>query len=207
MLQTMADQIAAAIDNAQLFAEAQAHLREVEKVQRLRIHDQWSEFLSAYGTPTYERTRAEVLPLSDETVLPEVEQAIQERKAVVRSGTGNGAGQATVIVPIRLRDEAVGVLGLQDTEGGRQWTDGEIALIEAIADQLALAIENTRLLEETQQRAEQERIIADITARVRASMDPETILQTAVRELGTALGTDRAFIQLGVGSQDSVNDK
>jgi GAF domain-containing protein len=202
VLQTMADQIAAAIDNAQLFAEAQAHLREVENIQKLRIRDQWAEFLSTYRTPTYERTRAEMPPLSDETVLPEVEQAVQERKAVVKSGIGNGSGQAAIVVPIRLRDEAVGVLGLQDTEGGRQWTDGEIALIEAIADQLALAIENARLLEETQQRAEQERIIADITARVRSSMDPETILQTAVRELGAALGSDRAFIQLGVGSRD-----
>jgi GAF domain-containing protein len=203
VLQTMADQIAAAIDNAQLFAEAQAHLKEVEEIQRLRIRDQWAEFLSAYGAPTYERTQAEVPPLSDEVMPPEVEQAMTQRKAVVKSGTSNGTGQAAVIVPIRLRDEAVGVLGLQDIEGKRQWTDGEIALIEAIADQLALAIENTRLLEDTQQRAEQERIIADITARVRASMDPETILQTAVRELGAALGTDRAFIQLGVGTRDS----
>ena len=87
-------------------------------------------------------------------------------------------------------------------EGTRQWTEGEIALIEAVVDQLALALENTRLLEETQQRAEQERIIAGITAQVRASMDLETILQTAVRELGVALGTDRTFIQLGVDSQD-----
>jgi len=66
-----------------------------------------------------------------------------------------------------------------------------------------LALENARLLEETQQRAEQERIIASITARVRASMDPETILQTAVRELGAALGTDRAFVQLGVERQNN----
>jgi GAF domain-containing protein len=200
VLQTMADQIAAAVDNAQLFAEAQARLREVEEIQRLHVREQWAEFLSTYGTPTYERTQSDVTPLSDDILTPEVAQAMRQRTMVVKSGTGNETGQAAVIVPIRLRDEAVGILGLQDIEGGRQWTDGEIALIEAVADQLALAIENTRLLEETQQRAEQERIIADITSRVRASMDPETILQTAVRELGAALGTDRAFIQLGVGT-------
>jgi GAF domain-containing protein len=66
---------------------------------------------------------------------------------------------------------------------------------------MALAIENARLLADTQQRAERERVIANITARVRASMDPKTILETAVRELGTALGTDRAFVQLGAGRQ------
>jgi hypothetical protein len=65
---------------------------------------------------------------------------------------------------------------------------------------MALAIENACLLDETRQRAEQERIVANITAQVRSSMDAETILQTAVRELGAALGADRAFVKLGVGA-------
>jgi hypothetical protein len=68
---------------------------------------------------------------------------------------------------------------------------------------MALALENARLLEETQQRARRDRLIADITARVRSSRDPETILRTAVRELGAALGTDRARVQIGTGIQPS----
>ena len=72
-----------------------------------------------------------------------------------------------------------------------------LAAAAARADQLALAIENVRLIAETQQRAERDRLIADITAQVRASMDVERILQTAVRGLGAALGTERAFIKLG----------
>ena len=73
--------------------------------------------------------------------------------------------------------------------------------MDEICTQIGLALENARLLEETQERAEQERIIANITAQVRSSMDPETILQTAVRELGAALGSDRAFVRLGVDGQ------
>ena len=124
-----------------------------------------------------------------------------QRKMVVKSSTGNKTEQAALVVPIRLRDEAIGVLGLQETKDGRRWTEDEVTLIETIADQMALAIENARLLTDTQQRAERERVIANITAQVRASMDPETILQTAVRELGAALGTDRAFVRLGTGQQ------
>jgi GAF domain-containing protein len=172
----------------------------VEEIQRRYVREQWADFMAAYGTPAYERTQPDVAPLGD-TVLPEVKQALVQREKVLKTRTDNGTEQASLIVPISLRDEAIGVLGLQGTKDGQQWTESEIALIEAIADQLALAIENARLLEETQQRAERERIIANITMRVRASMDPDTILQTAVRELGAALGTDRAFVKLGAGRQ------
>jgi GAF domain-containing protein len=200
VLQTMADQIAVTIDNAHLYAEAQANLSEVEKVQRRYVREEWAEFMAAHETPAYERTQPDVPTLGD-AVPSEVEQAIAQREIVVKSNAGDPTEQATLVVPIMLRDEAIGVLGLQEARDGRQWTKDEIALIEAIADQMALAIENARLLADTQQRAERERVIANITARVRASMDPKTILETAVRELGTALGTDRAFVQLGAGRQ------
>jgi len=196
VLQTMADQVAVAIDNAQLFAEARVNLRKVEEVQRHYVREQWAGFMATQASPTYERTQPDVTSLGD-TVLPEVKKAMMQREVVVQSDTGDRAGQAALVAPISLRGEPLGALGLYETAGGRRWTDDEIALVEAVADQMALAIENARLLEKTQRRAERERIITDITTQVRSSMDPETILRTAVRELGAALGTDRAFVQLG----------
>jgi len=68
--------------------------------------------------------------------------------------------------------------------------------VRTIADQVIIAIERQRLFEEIRRRAERERLVTEITTRVRASMDMETVLRTAVRELGAALGTDRAFIQI-----------
>ena len=73
-----------------------------------------------------------------------------------------------------------------------------MALIEAVADQMALAIENARLLEATRRRAEQERLTAGITAEVRAYSDVDNILRTAVRELGRALRASEGVIQLEV---------
>ena len=96
---------------------------------------------------------------------------------------------------MKLRGEVVGVLNLRFED--EPVSSETVSLVEEVANRLALALENARLLEETRERAEQERIVANITARVRASMDPETILQTAVRELGAALGTSRAFVRLG----------
>jgi GAF domain-containing protein len=198
ILQTMADQIAVAIDNAQSFTRAQANLREFEEAQRRYVRERWSRFLPARTAPAYERTQPGVAALGG-SMPPEVERAMIEREIVVLPDTGDGTAPAALVAPITLRGEVIGALGLHDAKDGREWTVDEIALIEAIADQMSLAIENARLLEETQQRAERERLIADITTRVRAYMDLEGIMQTAVRELGVALDADRAFIRLGPG--------
>ena len=108
-----------------------------------------------------------------------------------------------LIAPIHLRGQFLGSIVFRQDPGDPAWASEEVALVEEICTQIGLALENARLLEETQERAEQERVIANITAQVRASMDPETILQTAVRELGAALGSDRAFVRLGVDGQNN----
>jgi len=197
VFQMMADQVAAAIDNARTFADIRARLEELEQS---RMREQRARLAPARVTPLYERTQPGVKPLGD-VVLPDVERALARRETVAQSGASDDGKISTLVVPVTLRDQVIGALGLQETESGRQWTGDEIALIEAVADQMALAIENARLLEETQLRAQRERIIGDITSRVRASMDMESVLRTAVRELGIALGTDRAFIQLSPGAQ------
>jgi GAF domain-containing protein len=189
----------------------------VSSVESLRTSS-----VSAQAVSSYERVRPGVAPLGrgEPCACPRegledcgvacqaIREAMEQRMTVVQSGASDETEQsalrrvqdAALVVPITLRGEILGVLGVHEVGGGRRWTDDEIALVEAVADQMALAIENACLLDETRQRAEQERIVANITAQVRSSMDAETILQTAVRELGAALGADRAFVKLGVGA-------
>lgn len=196
-LQAMADSIAIAIDNARIFAETRAKLQELEELQRRQTDTAWARFLSAYGAPFYERTRPDLPPLG-EAMPSEVEQAMVSRDIVI--DTGNGSGPATLVVPISLREVAIGALGLQKSDRQREWSADEIALIETIADQMALAIENARLLEETRRLAERERLISEITARIRASAQVETILRTAAAELGRALRASEGVVQLTVSS-------
>jgi GAF domain-containing protein len=196
VLQTMADQVAVAVDNAQLWAEAQASLEEMEALQRRYVREQWAEYVSARAAPNYERTQPGVTPLGD-AVLAEVEQAMAQGEVIVQSDGGDGAGQAALVAPISLRGEVIGALGLHEAENKRRWTDDEIALIEAVADQMALAIENARLFEQTQSRAARERLIRGITDRIRGAVDVESILQTTVQEIGKALGASHGLVRLG----------
>lgn len=72
----------------------------------------------------------------------------------------------------------------------------EVSLAEEIAARVTVALENARLLEQAQLYGRREQRLREITARVRGSIDPDSIVRTAVRELGTALGR-MAFVQLG----------
>jgi GAF domain-containing protein len=80
-------------------------------------------------------------------------------------------------------------------------------LAEGVVEQFALAAENIRLLDETQRRAARERLTRDITDKMRRAASISDIVQTAVDELFGALKTSRAFVRLGVTSQDDGSDK
>jgi GAF domain-containing protein len=64
----------------------------------------------------------------------------------------------------------------------------EQELIEDVADQVALAIENIKLVEATKKRTLREQIVSDITARLQHTASVDDVLETAVRTLHTMLG-------------------
>ncbi len=86
-------------------------------------------------------------------------------------------------VPIRLWGQAIGSIQLRRTEEQPPWSLEEQQLAEEIGEQIALALENARLLEETEARAARERMLAEMTARLTRSLDLDALLDTAVREL------------------------
>jgi len=166
VLQNIADTLAIAIENARLFDEAQQNLEEMRASQRTYVNKAWSE--SARESQGYEYASSmEGLP--PETALSAID------------------------VPLVLREQIIGELHL---EGQQDWTPEEHSLVEAVATQVALAMENARLLEESQQMALRERLAAEITGKVWSSPNTEFILQTAVKELGRALRADEATIEL-----------
>ena len=204
VMQTMADQVAVAIDNARLFTESQAALERMAAIQRRYLGQAWAEYAQVVKEIGYETERPGVAPLGD-AVLPEIRQAVEQQGATALVGTGiEGKGYSALVAPITLRGEIIGALGIHDDPGARQWSAADVALIEAVAERMALAADNLRLLDETQRLAARDRIIGEVTARVRETLDVDTVLQTAVREIGDALNIAQVEVRMGSGKREAA---
>ena len=97
--------------------------------------------------------------------------------------------------PMISGKQAIGVIAVQSTND-HQFNTNHMNLLSAIGSQTTIALQNARLFQQTQARAQREQILREITARVRSSADVETIMKTAVQEIGHTLGR-KAMIYLG----------
>ncbi|HET90432.1 MAG TPA: GAF domain-containing protein [Chloroflexi bacterium] len=190
VLQVMADQITLAIENARLLEEAQRALQELETLYGRRARETWRE-QAARRTSAYRYTGVGVEPVA--TVSLDTRGAQPSHKPIIVQEDGS----RQLIAPIHLRGQTLGSITLRQSAEDAPWSDEETALVEELSTQIGLALDNARLLEETQQRAEQEKLIGDITARVRETLDVDTVLQTAIREIGQALGLAEIEVRMG----------
>jgi GAF domain-containing protein len=119
--------------------------------------------------------------------------------------TGSSPYQAALAVPIVLRGEVLGGLQVGEASQSREWTEDDLTFMQAVADQVALALDNARLIEETQQRAERERLVADISSRMFAANDLETIVQIASEELGRILKVKQTTVTVRAESSPTLS--
>lgn len=204
VLQQMADALAIAIDNARLLSESQQALEAERRAYATQTQAAWEQLMRARRTfhvVTDVQGMVHIEPAAAEKDFPYTEMELAQRKGQTVSTDRNqqdSSQREAVAVPIRVRGQVIGVLDVAAPldERGKPlpWTGQEIAFLENIADQLGLALDSARLFEETRRRAERERLAGQITARLRASNDPQTILDTAVRELRQVLQAKRAQI-------------
>ncbi len=199
VMQTMADQVAVAIDNAQLFAESQDALETTRRAYGEISRQAWTEMLHARPDLGYRYAHHSVA-LADDAWQPEMIQAARTGESVQKRDSG---GKSALAIPLKVRGQVVGVLDFRKSENSEQWTDEETALLETLVDQLSVALESARLYQETQRRAARERLTREITDKMRRAASVEDIVQAAVDELHNELGTSRTFVRLGaLSSQD-----
>lgn len=75
----------------------------------------------------------------------------------------------------------------------------EMAFLDAIATQTALALENARLVQETERRVIQEQKLNEMSARFTKTNDIESILRAAVEEFGRLPSVNEVSVELVVG--------
>ncbi len=201
VMQTMADQVAVALDNARLFAESQAALEAERRAYGELSLQAWNELLRTRIRWGYRYANRAIAPVAGDWQ-PEMLQAAQTGRSILSDGTRD----STLAVPIKMRDQVIGVLNLRKSGGGGAWSDDEIALLETLSEQLGVALESARLYQDTQRRAARERLIGEVTDRMRRAADMDTLLQTAIREMAAVLGAPNAFVQLAAPPEPVEDD-
>ena len=173
VLQTLADQVAVAIENTRLLGESQAALLQLEAVSAVRTREAWMQKLK-------EQTRAfTYTPLG-----------------MRAEGSSTEADENRLKAFITLRGQKIGSLSLARKDNGN-WNKLDEDLINEVADQVGLAVDNLRLLEDAQQRARQEQTIGELTKRFSQSFDIDSLLQTAARELGQLPDVSEVSVFIG----------
>jgi GAF domain-containing protein len=212
LAQTIANQVAYALENAQLYQEAQQHLKELTLLFESSatvstslepgriVHttaEQVCRALNISGCAIYSWDREQGVLANLIDYAPDLAELRAEAWGPEEVGTlyrvaeypasawvlnnrqplaiqlhdpqADPAERAwmekekvlsTLLVPMVVRDESIGLLELMETEGERRWTETEISLCQTLANQAAAALENARLFEETQARVREMAAVA-----------------------------------------------
>ncbi|HRE48374.1 MAG TPA: GAF domain-containing protein [Aggregatilineales bacterium] len=207
LLETLAAQIAVAIDNALLFADAhekaaenqrlyeQANtsLQTIERLNQELMGGAWTEYLRGITT----------LPAF--TIDPKsgrVEDAAERTPTMIEAGRRNqviirpGQSAKTITLPINVRGQVIGTMEFELAPDYNVSSE-QMTLLKQVVERLGLAAENMRLLEEAQRIAQREATVNEITARMQAATNVEAVVATAAQSLADAFQAPRVAIRLG----------
>lgn len=202
LLRSLAGQVAVAIRNARLFAETQATLAETREAQRRYLEQAWQKTKIGPQRSRHLFAQAGAAPPTDElhqTMEQTRREALAKNRPAVVTINGDGPPAKSLAAPINLHNTTVGVVQLHAAgNNAPDWTEDDLAVVEAVLDQLAQTAENLRLFEETRERAGREQTLREITDKLRAAPNLDLLLETAARELGQRLGVRNTVLELGI---------
>lgn len=189
ILQTMADQIAIAIENARLYEESIHRLEELSISNQQATQDAWREYMLARRM----RTLYSEAGNKSDVDYADLRRTVQEYGMTV-VGDMTDRDTIPVAVPIQLRGQTLGVVEWEMPAADFDYD--KVQLGQELANRLALSLDNARLFQESRSAINRERLVNDITARLTSQTTIDDILQTAVREVGQALRAPQVNIHL-----------
>jgi sigma-B regulation protein RsbU (phosphoserine phosphatase) len=105
--------------------------------------------------------------------------------------------RSLLIAPLTVSGDTFGAVMTAHRHADR-YTPTDLALLQQIANQIAVALENARQFQTTRQRAQQEESLSEIVAHLQQQADLRVMLQQAMQDLGHLLGARRARVRLQV---------
>ena len=112
--------------------------------------------------------------------------------------------RSELAVPMIVGGTVIGVFDIQSEQVGR-FTESDVNIQTTLAAQLATSIQNVRSFEQSRKQAELESLVNTIGQRIQRATSIEETLQTAIRELGSAVGASRVSVNIA-GQQDAGNN-
>lgn len=197
-------ELQSALDQQELIVSRQTkRLEELERAQKRSIIEQWSTYLeqrglSVSGFKIDHAGIAEETENSDELL----SQVMQTGEMVVKT---EGDYQH-ISVPIVIGGQPMGAMSF-DVPTSRPLNPRELDLMRSIVDRMALAMENQRLLEQSQSQAERKSLANAIASELLARTSVDDVLQVAAENFNTALGAIQTRIHIATADTDSTAEE
>jgi GAF domain-containing protein len=197
ILQTIADQFSIAFEKTRLMDELRQSVDELETSYRSNTQKAWRTHLrNSHQKLAYRYHDRRLENQTDES--DHAQEALTKGQSILKVVPGikdeQGRPVTVLAVPIKLRNQVLGVVDIH-FESAKISPD-LISLIEGTVNRLAISLENARLLEEIQFRAERERLVGEVSSKVRAASDVDSVLRIAIQEIGRSLGVSEVMVQL-----------
>lgn len=189
-IQILADQLAVAISNANLYGEATKAIETARATYGQISREAWSKMLRSQAPIGFLATPPSTIQLQNADLNPVIAKAIETGDLIL------GEDGATISVPVKIRGQVIGAIRLKKSGIAGAWTQDETNLAIALSDQLSGALESARLYRESLQRASRESLVSEISARITASATRDIIVRETVQELGQSIGNVSVTFQL-----------
>lgn len=193
-LQTLADQVTIAIENARLYEESKRLLQSVETERQERTAQAWQTYFKSQRTQSITSQSGNPTGYDGETL----------RNAAMKSGqpvVGDKTAHNTVpfAVPIKWRGQVLGVVEYELVASDFNYN--KVLLAEEMVNRLAVSLDNARLFQDSQEATERERLVNTISARLTSQTDMQDIVTIALQEVSQALNTPKVAIRFHLAEQ------
>lgn len=190
-LEGLAGLLASAIESAQLRQQMEERMAELDNLQRLMRREAWLRTPQTRnkGVRGYRFDGGRMGTLGDEPTADPAHPSPAE---------GKGQGGAERIVrenPLQVRGQKFGTLGVED-DAENPLTEEDLALLEAVSTQVSEAMENARLLEQTQKRAVELETVSRVSTATSTILEKDKLLRGVVELTKRSFNLYHAHIYL-----------